>query len=160
MIIAHGKLVASDSPEGLRRLMEGSGELELGVKGVYEELEPVLREIPGVERVEAMNIAEKDCTGIRIYTKEKADVREAVFYAMAECKAPIMQMLHKEKSLEDIFLELTEDVEPSVKSRKHLFSINKNEKAKKKAVPEADGGQDEAADSPVEAPAAEEREEQ
>ena len=160
MIIAHGKLVASDSPEGLRRLMEGSGELELGVKGVYEELEPVLREIPGVERVEAMNIAEKDCTGIRIYTKEKADVREAVFYAMAECKAPIMRMLHKEKSLEDIFLELTEDVEPSVKSRKHLFSINKNEKAKKKAVPEADGGQDEAADSPVEAPAAEEREEQ
>ncbi len=160
MIIAHGKLVASDSPEGLRRLMEGSGELELGVKGVYEELEPVLREIPGVERVEAMNIAEKDCTGIRIYTKEKADVREAVFYAMAECKAPIMQMLHKEKSLEDIFLELTEDVEPSVKSRKHLFSINKNEKAKKKSVPEADGGQDEAADSPVEAPAAEEREEQ
>ena len=160
MIIAHGKLVASDSPEGLRRLMEGSGELELGVKGVYEELEPVLRKIPGVERVEAMNIAEKDCTGIRIYTKEKADVREAVFYAMAECKAPIMQMLHKEKSLEDIFLELTEDVEPSVKSRKHLFSINKNEKAKKKAVPEADGGQDEAADSPVEAPAAEEREEQ
>lgn len=160
MIIAHGKLVASDSPEGLRRLMEGSGELELGVKGVYEELEPVLREIPGVERVEAMNTAEKDCTGIRIYTKEKADVREAVFYAMAECKAPIMQMLHKEKSLEDIFLELTEDVEPSVKSRKHLFSINKNEKAKKKAVPEADGGQDEAADSPVEAPAAEEREEQ
>lgn len=157
MIIAHGKLVASDSPEGLRKLMEGSGELELGVKGVYEELEPVLREIPGVERVEAMNIAEKDCTGIRIYTKEKADVREAVFYAMAECKAPIMQMLHKEKSLEDIFLELTEDVEPSGKSRRHLFS--KNEKAKKKAAPEADDGQDETADSPAEVPAAEEKEE-
>lgn len=158
MIIAHGKLVASDSPEGLRKLMEGSGELELGVKGVYEELEPALREIPGVERVEAMNIAEKDCTGIRIYTKEKADVREAVFYAMAECKAPIMQMLHKEKSLEDIFLELTEDVEPSGKSRRHLFS--KNEKAKKKAAPEADDGQDETADSPAEVPAAEEKEEQ
>ena len=33
MIIAHGKLVASDSPENLQKLMSGSMELDLEVKG-------------------------------------------------------------------------------------------------------------------------------
>ena len=37
MIIAHGKLVASDSPENLQKLMSGSMELDLEVKGSGEE---------------------------------------------------------------------------------------------------------------------------
>ena len=32
-----------------------------------------------------------------------------------------MEMIHSEKSLEDIFLELTEDVKPVTKEKKKLF---------------------------------------
>jgi ABC-2 type transport system ATP-binding protein len=48
---------------------------------------------------------------VNIVSKEETDIREAVFYALADAKLPIMSMQHAEKSLEDIFLELTEDVE-------------------------------------------------
>ena len=42
-------------------------------------------------------------------------MREAVFYALAEAKLPIMSMQYSGKSLEDIFLELTEAAgEPAV----------------------------------------------
>ena len=40
---------------------------------------------------------------------DKADLREAVFYALAEAKCPIYAMEQRRLSLEDVFLELTED---------------------------------------------------
>lgn len=152
MIIAHGKLVASDSPEGLQKLQSGSTELKLTVKGSYEQAEAALSAIPQVESVEQDEEAkgrdkaatqteneDKDAAvaqaqvegsagekpvlaSLRVTAKENADVREAVFYALAEAKLPIMSMQYSEKSLEDIFLELTEDVKPKEITRKGLFA--------------------------------------
>ena len=58
-------------------------------------------------------------------SKENVDIREQVFYALADAKLPILEMTHAEKSLEDIFLELTEDVAPSQPERKKLFTRHK-----------------------------------
>ena len=58
-------------------------------------------------------------------SKENADIREQVFYALADAKLPILEMTHAEKSLEDIFLELTEDVAPSQPEKKKLFTRHK-----------------------------------
>ena len=52
MIIAHGKLVASDSPEGLQKLQSGSTELKLTVKGSYEQVQSALSAISEIEAVE------------------------------------------------------------------------------------------------------------
>ena len=112
MIIAHGKLVASDSPEGLQKLMSGSSELVLTVKGSFAEAEKVLSEIPEIEMVEQSGEEKDGIVGVRVFAVENADVREAVFYALAESKFPIMSMQHVEKTLEDIFLELTGDTVP------------------------------------------------
>ena len=38
-----------------------------------------------------------------------------------------MQMIHREKSLEDIFLELTEDIQPATREKRHLFRSGKKE---------------------------------
>ena len=43
-----------------------------------------------------------------IRTEAGEDIREDLFYALAENKMPILSMNRVEKSLEDIFLELTE----------------------------------------------------
>lgn len=107
LIISHGKLVASDSPEGLQKLLKGSMELELAVKGEFEKVKSVLEKLDGVESVEHMESAEQDCVKIKVVCKEKADVREAVFYALADERLAILEMTSDKKSLEDIFLELT-----------------------------------------------------
>lgn len=109
MIIAHGKLVASDSPEGLQKLMSGSAELELTVKGSYEAVEETLHKLSRVESVERRGIVQEDCVQVTVTSKDNADIREEVFFAMADARLAILSMQHTEKSLEDIFLELTEE---------------------------------------------------
>ncbi len=107
MIISHGKLVASDSPEGLQKLISGSMEIELTVKGSYEEISRVLTPLSEVEAVEDKGQTEELFAKVNVVSKDNVDIREQIFYALAGAKLPIMKMNHIEKSLEDIFLELT-----------------------------------------------------
>lgn len=109
MIISHGKLVASDSPEGLQKLMSGSAQLELTVKGDFAAVKSVIEGLPEVDMVENLESDQEGCVKVRVISGENVDIREEVFYGLAEKKLPIMEMIHKEKSLEDIFLELTQD---------------------------------------------------
>ena len=125
MIIAHGKLVASDSPENLQKLMSGSMELDLEVKGSIAAVKSALQEISQIDRIEENTEAPKDIAKLKVISKENADIREQVFYALADAKLPILEMTHAEKSLEDIFLELTEDVAPSQPEKKKLFTRHK-----------------------------------
>lgn len=125
MIIAHGKLVASDSPENLQKLMSGSMELNLEVKGSAAAVKSALQEISQIDRIEENTEASKNVAKMKVISKENADIREQVFYALADAKLPILEMTHAEKSLEDIFLELTEDVAPSQPKKKKLFTRHK-----------------------------------
>ena len=125
MIIAHGKLVASDSPENLQKLMSGSMELNLEVKGSAAAVKSALQEISQIDRIEENTEASKNFAKLKVISKENADIREQVFYALADAKLPILEMTHAEKSLEDIFLELTEDVAPSQPEKKKLFTRHK-----------------------------------
>ena len=112
MIIAHGKLVASDSPENLQKLMSGSMELNLEVKGSAAAVKSALQEISQIDRIEENTEASKNVAKLKVISKENA-------------KLPILEMTHAEKSLEDIFLELTEDVAPSQPEKKKLFTRHK-----------------------------------
>lgn len=125
MIIAHGKLVASDSPENLQKLMSGSMELNLEVKGSAAAVKSALQEISQIDRIEENTEASKNVAKLKVISKENADIREQVFYALVDAKLPILEMTHAEKSLEDIFLELTEDVAPSQPEKKKLFTRHK-----------------------------------
>ena len=121
MIIAHGQLVASDSPEGLQRLMTGSMELQLTVKGDAQKLKAALEAIPEIASVKMEAAHDPGLAKAMILFQEGADAREAVFYGLAEAKLPVMEMIPTQKSLEDIFLELTGDVKPREKAKKGLF---------------------------------------
>ena len=129
MIIAHGKLVASDSPENLQKLMSGSMELDLEVKGSTAAVKSALQEISQIDRIEENTEASKNIAKLKVISKENADIREQVFYALADAKLPILEMTHAEKSLEDIFLELTEDVAPTQPEKHKLFSKRKKPEA-------------------------------
>ena len=152
MIIAHGKLVASDSPEGLQRLMSGAMELKLTVKGDEKRLQEALAQVANVDHMEQLEAQKDGSVRIKIVSKENTDIREEVFYALADARLPIMEMTHLEKSLEDIFLELTEDAKASEPAKKRLFA-GKGRPKRKKEEPKEDikENQAEEADSASEA---------
>ncbi|UWP61156.1 ABC transporter ATP-binding protein [Ruminococcus gauvreauii] len=109
MIIAHGKLVASDTPENLSKLMIGSNELELTIKTDREDVDEILHTIPEIEEMSLSESQEEGAIDIFIKTAEDTDIREKLFYLFAEKKCPIIKMESSRLSLEDVFLELTED---------------------------------------------------
>lgn len=143
MIIAHGKLVASDSPENLQKLMSGSMELNLEVKGSAASVKSALQEISQIDRIEENTEASKNVAKLKVISKENADIREQVFYALADAKLPILEMTHAEKSLEDIFLELTEDVAPAQPEKHKLFSKRKKPEMSDAAAQQTEASEEE-----------------
>ena len=109
LIISHGKLVASDTPENLGKLAEGSNTLNLIVKGEKDKICTALGQIEGVKNVTAVDAKEEHAWNVNVSTNEDRDVREEVFFKMADAKCPILEMQSRKVSLEEIFLELTED---------------------------------------------------
>ena len=109
MIINHGKLVASDTTENLSKMTLGSNTLELTIKGTKEEVNKVVSPLEMIRELEWMQSEEEDCVNLKITTEERTDIREQLFYLMAEHKLPILKMESTRISLEDIFLELTEE---------------------------------------------------
>ncbi|MCI5995120.1 MAG: ABC transporter ATP-binding protein [Blautia sp.] len=117
LIISHGKLVASDTPENLAKLMEGENTLELTVKGSAEKTKQVLDTVPGIRECRVKKSEEENAVDVILHTEGDTDVREAIFYALAQNECPILRMQSVHVSLEDIFLELTSD-DPSQKGQK------------------------------------------
>ncbi|HJD25922.1 MAG TPA: ABC transporter ATP-binding protein [Candidatus Blautia intestinipullorum] len=108
LIISHGKLVASDTPDNLSKLAAGSNNLSLIVKGEKESIRRLLSEIPGVKTITVNSAENENGWRVKLSTEESADIREEVFYKMAENHYPILEMQSEKVSLEEIFLELTD----------------------------------------------------
>ena len=108
LIISHGKLVASDTPDNLGKLAAGSNNLSLVVKGDKDKIQILLNQIPGIKEISIESSKDQEGWSIKLSTEENTDIREEVFYKMAENHYPILEMQSKKVSLEEIFLELTE----------------------------------------------------
>lgn len=109
LIISHGKLVASDTPDNLGKLAAGSNNLNLLVKGEKSRIRQLLEEISGVKEISIEKKSEQEGWNVTVSTEENTDIREEVFFKMAENQYPILEMQSQKISLEEIFLELTED---------------------------------------------------
>lgn len=116
IIISHGKMVASDTPDNLGRLAEGSNTVEMLVKGERERIAQTLQEITEIGEFAVVQSEETNIWKVKVTAEEQVDIREQVFYKMAEIKCPILEMNSKKVSLEEIFLELTE----SEKTEQHI----------------------------------------
>ena len=107
MIISGGRLVASDTPENLTRLLAGTTTLHLEIRGDRKEAERVLS---GISRIEDqhLKLGADDTTVAEIKPIENADIREDVFAAFARAELPLLEMHTVRANLEDVFLELTQ----------------------------------------------------
>ena len=115
LIISHGKLVASDTTENLEKMTMGSNELNLTVKTTQDKLKNILSSISGIEEISFLASEEDSAVDIKIKTSEKTDIREDLFYKLAEHRCPLLKMEFNRLSLEDIFLELTDDSSENIK---------------------------------------------
>lgn len=111
MIISHGRLVASDSPEGLQKLMVKSTEIEVIALGDSEKAEKILAEIEHIRSFSLEEAAEEGSVRMTIVADHDTDIRKEISVALTQGDMPVLFMHKIEKSLEDIFLELTEDGE-------------------------------------------------
>ncbi|MCD8021507.1 MAG: ABC transporter ATP-binding protein [Lachnospiraceae bacterium] len=125
MIIAHGKLVASDTPENLTKLMQGSGSLELTLRANKADAKRILTSLPGVHSLDVKVSSEPDACDVTLKTDADNDLREKIFYLCAKEHAAILRMQHTHVSLEDVFLELTEDhPKPAQEKRRRRFALS------------------------------------
>ena len=113
LIISHGKLVASDTPENLGKLAEGSNTLEMLIKGEKTQIRQALEGIEGVNSVTMEKDEKQNLWSTKVSTEENNDIREKVFYKMSDINSPIYEMKSKKVSLEEIFLELTASEKPA-----------------------------------------------
>ena len=108
MIISKGKLVASDTPENLERMLSDQQTIEILAKGCREEIHTIAKEIDGVESVELSEGKEEGTVHAKIVAMAGEDIREKVFLAFAKADFPLLEMMSSRTSLEDVFLELTQ----------------------------------------------------
>lgn len=115
LILAHGKLVASDTPDNLERQLTGGHGLDLTVKGEEEKIRQTLEDLECSQHLNCIQMTEGTTEGewklsLEIVEEEDygKDIRECVFYGFAEARCPIVSMTEQKKSLEEVFLELTE----------------------------------------------------
>lgn len=111
LIISKGKLAASGSPQGLQEMMQVKSVIELIVLGEQEKVENVLKDIEKIDSYQIEPAEEEDSVMIRVNAADNADIRKELSVTLSGAGMPILSMNRIEKSLEDIFLELTESEE-------------------------------------------------
>ncbi|OUP83635.1 ABC transporter [Lachnoclostridium sp. An169] len=107
LIISRGRLVASDTPENLERLLGESETVEIEAKASSAEIREILKNVPGIEQI-TIRRGTEETTYADILQKKGEDIRERVFLAFADRKIPLLMLKTTRPSLEDVFMELTQ----------------------------------------------------
>lgn len=141
LIIHHGKMAACGSAEELEKTAAGSASLELSVRSDGKDVTDVFNSLKGVKSVIQLPASESGITSYRLERTDNADVRESVFHACVAAGLPIMMMKTSGVSLEDIFLKLTRDDDPSLSEGRNA---EEGEEAveKSESLTDAEGGED------------------
>ena len=118
LIIAHGRLIAFDTPENLEKLLTTPGELILIADLPEERFRAILAEVPGVTDVACTADGSRLTGTVRAEGEDLYALSRAVFLAFAAAGEPLLEMRVKKADLEEIFLELTEADPISIEERR------------------------------------------
>ena len=109
VIINNGQIVAQDTLENLTHGIGETYRMTLRVKGPEKEVRQIIRDIDGTRYCECIGTKEPDTFDFLVESDRKTDIRPALFTRMAKQDMPIMMMKPMDMTLEDIFLQLTQD---------------------------------------------------
>jgi len=105
LIINKGKIVVEDTPENLQSRLAGSERVQLRVRGEADELVEKIRKLNGIQEVSVV-------PGEGLLEFQFApgkDLRPEVARLVINSKYDLLEMRPINLSLEEIFLELTQD---------------------------------------------------
>lgn len=105
IIIAGGRIVASGSPEELRRQICEQSRLIVEFKGSGDAIAAAVRKLPMVQNVETLP---SEGT-VRLAVMSKSDSREAISLLAIAQHWPILEMRQEVASLEDFFVRVVAD---------------------------------------------------
>jgi len=111
LIINKGKIVAEDTPENLQSRLVGSQRVVLRVRGDSDGLDTTIKKVKGTTRIET-----KDEETVEFEFSSGQDVRPQVAIAVIQAGYELIEMRPVGMSLEEIFLELTQDTPTGKKS--------------------------------------------
>ncbi|MEX2459872.1 MAG: ATP-binding cassette domain-containing protein [Paenibacillaceae bacterium] len=108
LIINQGSIVLDGKPEQIVSTMGETFEVSLEIKGPRE---TIVRELELMESIGSVHVftdqPQDDTIKLQVSANSRQDIREALFFRMAELGLPILEMKKQNLSLEDIFLKLT-----------------------------------------------------
>ena len=109
VIINNGQIVAQDTLENLTHGIGETFRMTVRVKGPEKETRQIIRDIDGTRYCECIGTKEPGTFDFLIESDRKIDIRQTLFARMAKQETPIMMMKPMDMTLEDIFLQLTQD---------------------------------------------------
>ena len=144
IIISHGKLVESGSPSELEGKYNGNQKIKISILGEKENIEKALEDL---DIISSVNFADsKDEQGallVEIETKDsKDDNRNKIALALAGAGLPVISMNVETKSLEDVFLAVTNET-PAFDSVKKKKARKQAQKILKESFEETSDSEDE-----------------
>ena len=124
MIISKGKLVASDTPENLEKLLDKTETITLEVEADPEVVEQVLESMEKDMTWEIKSAGE-GVVVVVIKTQEE-DLRKELSRALALADCQLLTLKRETATLEDIFLELTE-AQPEEETKEDIEDVNQED---------------------------------
>ena len=111
LILSHGRLVAWDTPENLERRFAGGAAIQLTAEASSEEICRILAPLEGITNLDIQPRDGDACT-VRLETDGEAEALcRAIFFAFSGAGRALLRLEAARTSLEDIFLELTQDAD-------------------------------------------------
>lgn len=109
LIIAKGKLVAFDAPENLEKLFLASHNVSFITEAKKDDIDEILEGMSEVSDWQMKILEDGNIqVDVQIEFGEVADVCRNLFFAFANKKKALLELVSKKANLEDVFIELTE----------------------------------------------------
>jgi len=106
LIINRGRIVASDSPENLRALLQSGARITAEIAGPREAVGENVRAVPQVQVVEVAAL-EGPWLRVALMAETAADLRQSVFELAVRNNWTLRELRLERTSLEDVFVSLT-----------------------------------------------------
>ena len=111
LIISGGKLIANSPIEELQDSVSAGMKIRLSVRGDADGIIAALNEIEEIDSCTLEASHEEGVVALTLKTKSETDLRDRIFFAMADRRYAVISMEREEESLESVFLRLTDDAE-------------------------------------------------
>jgi len=115
IIIHHGKILASDTPENLTKALRAGGLITVEIRGA--DVPAKLREVAGVDSVECTT-GDDGFVHATVQPKADADPREAIYNMAAANGWTLRELSRTRTTLEDIFVQVTREEDEAEEERR------------------------------------------